>query len=99
MSGPKIELDIDELILHGFAASDRFRIAEAFRSELTRLLTEHSRHETLPRSLNIDRIQAASFKVTNGAKPAAIGAQVAQSVYRQVGPAVLGPRIQRTVKK
>jgi hypothetical protein len=99
MSWPQIDLHIDELVLRGFTPSDRFQIAEALQSELTRLLAEHSRHETLPRSLTIDRIQTASFKVARNTKPAAIGAQVAQSVYRQVGSAVLGPRPQRTVKK
>jgi hypothetical protein len=99
MSRRQIELHIDELVLRGFPPSDRFKIAEALRSELTRLLSEHSRQNTLPRSLTIDRIQTVSFNALNNAKPAAIGMQVAQSVYRQVGPAVLGPRMQRAVKK
>lgn len=99
MNGPQIELHIDELVLRGFPPSDRFKIAEALRSELTRLLSEHSRQNALPRSLTIDRIQTASFKVAHNAKPAAVGMQLAQSVYRRIGPAVLGQRVSRTVKK
>jgi hypothetical protein len=99
MSEILIELHIDELVLHGFAPADRFRIAEALKSELTRLFTEHSRHTTLPLSLAVTQINAGSFKLANGVKPAAIGVQVAQFVHRHVAPIALGRHFNRAVKK
>jgi len=99
MSDRNIELHIDELVLRGFAAGDRMQIAEALQTELTNLLMRDSAATGMRQSLNIDRIHAGSFQVARGAKPAAIGAQLAQSVYRQVGPAVLGRREARTKSK
>jgi hypothetical protein len=37
----RIEVSIDELVLHGFAPADRIRIREAVTTELARLFTEH----------------------------------------------------------
>jgi hypothetical protein len=83
---PIIELHIDELVLRGFARADRFRIAEALQSELTRLFTEHSPGNALPRRIGIGQLNAGSFRVPMGTKPAAIGTQIGQSVYRQIAP-------------
>ena len=38
---PAVQLHIEELVLHGFAPADRYRIAAAVQLELTRLLAEH----------------------------------------------------------
>jgi hypothetical protein len=38
-SQPSVELHVEELILHGFAGSDRYMIGEAVEGELTLLLT------------------------------------------------------------
>jgi hypothetical protein len=38
MRAAAIELTVEELVLHGFAAGDRYAIAEAVERELTRLL-------------------------------------------------------------
>ena len=42
MSRPSIEVEIDELVLAGFADRDRDRVADALRSELERLLVGQS---------------------------------------------------------
>jgi hypothetical protein len=98
MSQPQIELHIEELVLRGFPLSDRHRFAEALQSELTRLLTEHSKGKINVRAASIERINAGSFPVANLAKPATIGTQVGQSVFRQIAP-TLGRRQLRTGRK
>jgi hypothetical protein len=103
MSEPRIDLHIEELVLRGFSPSDRHRFSEALQSELTRLLTAHSKGKTNARAasierVSIDHISAGSFRVAQGAKPATIATQVGQSVFRQIAP-TLGPRQPRTGRK
>ena len=40
MKPREIEAQIEELVLHGFPPSERYRIADAMQAELARLLTE-----------------------------------------------------------
>ena len=76
-----IDLEIDELVLHGFPRGDRYRIGEALEQELTRLLAE----EGVPKSIDIggevDQLRAGSFHVSKGIRPERVGSQVAQAVY------------------
>ncbi len=87
-----IEVRIDELVLRGFSAGDRFHLAEALQNELTRLFAESTRGKTVSRTISLDRLSADAIRVAPGAKPAAIGVQLGQSVYRQIAPAVFGSR-------
>lgn len=77
----KIEFHIDELMLHGFAARDRYRIGQAIERELARLLTVQGVPSTLTQSADIAKMNAGSFNVSSASKSATIGAQVAQAVY------------------
>jgi hypothetical protein len=78
-----IQLHIEELVLHGFAPGDRYRIGDAVETELRRLLAGQ-----LPSSFRqnseIDHLDGGEFKVTSGATPEAIGGHVAESVHRTV---------------
>lgn len=76
-----VELHIDELVLQGFAASDRYRIAAAIEQELAQLVREHG----LPAAIeagSIAALNAGGFDVAANATPRAIGKHVAQAVYR-----------------
>ena len=42
MTRHNIELHIEELVLHGFSPSDRYRIAEAIERELVQLFSRQS---------------------------------------------------------
>ena len=74
---PAINLHIEELVLHGFAFGDRHRIGSAVEQELTRLLAE----QPLTRHESVERVDAGVFHVSLGAKPAAVGAQIAGAVH------------------
>jgi len=76
-----VELHIEELVLHGFAPGDRYRIAEAVQAELTRLFTEQGVPSSLAASDEITRLDAGAFPVAENSKAAVVGAQVAQVVY------------------
>ncbi len=76
-----LELNIDDLVLHGFAYGDRYLIGAAIERELARLFAERGTPSSLAESGDLPRLDGGAFEVTPGAKPAAIGAQVAQAVY------------------
>jgi hypothetical protein len=75
-----IELHIEELVLHGFAPGDRYRIGEAVQRELVRLLSEQGVPLSLGQDGEIARLDGGTFKVTSS-KPETVGTQVAQAVH------------------
>ena len=81
MNPMNLELHIEELVLHGFAPGDRYRIAEAVQAELARLFTEQGVPPSLAGSSGVARLDAGAFQVAENAKATAIGDQVAQAVY------------------
>lgn len=85
MGEMNIELQIEELVLHGFAQKDRGRIQRAIEQELTRLLTERGVPASLSQSREIQQLQGSSFNVRAGMGVEAIGSQVAQAIYGGMG--------------
>ena len=85
-----VELHIEELMLHGFEARDRRRIAEAVQMELTRLIGEGGLRGS-GESLVIERVNAGEFRVKAGAKPHAAGTQIARSIYGSLRPQARTP--------
>lgn len=81
-----LELHIEELVLHGFPASDRFRVGDAVERELLRLIAEQGLPRLVRNPVSVDRLDAGRFKVAEGSKPQAVGAQLAQQLYQQLSP-------------
>jgi hypothetical protein len=81
----RIELHVEELMLHGFEPADRHRIGLAVEHELGRLFAERGAPRSLTRGEGVPRLNAGSFQVTPGARAESIGARVAQAVYRGMG--------------
>ncbi len=77
---PNIEIEIEELVLHGFAPGDRATIGEAVQRELTRLLAEQGL-ASMNRPIEIAHVNGGAFDVRPGAKSETIGAQIARKVY------------------
>lgn len=76
-----LKLHIDELVLHGFAAKDRQRIAAAVEQELGRLLG--GKKSPVPRgNMHIEHMKGGAFRTEHGAKPEATGTQIARTIYR-----------------
>lgn len=76
----RIDVHIDELVLHGFAAHDRDAIAEAIRAEIGRALLEPGAADALVRARDAARIDAGSFRRADRERPASIGTKVARSL-------------------
>jgi hypothetical protein len=77
----KIDLHIEELVLEGFRPSDRHRIGAAVESELARLLGERGLPPGLAQGADLPRLDGGSFEAKPGARPEAVGRQVAGAVY------------------
>ncbi len=77
-----VKMHIEELVLYGFGAGDRYHIGEAVQRELARLLTQRGIAGTLPANRSIEALDAGSFSLMPGAKAQNIGAQAARAVYR-----------------
>ena len=81
VSAQNIELHIEELVLHGFLPGNRHHIAAAVEAELTRLFTEQGIPPALSAGTAVPSVDAGAFHMAPGAKPAAVGQQIAGSVY------------------
>jgi hypothetical protein len=81
MKPANVELHIEELILHGFAPGDRYRIGEALERELARLIGAADVPLSLAHGVDVERVDGGAFRVTPGATADAIGGHVAQAVY------------------
>lgn len=76
-----LQLEIGELVLHGFPSADRFEIANAVEQELMRLVANHGIHGLSPGSATIDRVGAGACRVEAGAQPRSVGTHIGQAVF------------------
>lgn len=77
----KIELVIDELVLHDLDPSDRAGIREATERELSRLFAERGVPNSLAAEGREARLDDARVEVQTGSRADAIGTQVARTLY------------------
>jgi len=94
----EIVLRIESLVLEGFPAHHRWRIAAAIEAELTRLVAERGLPTGLIGAGAVNAIEADGFAPGPADRPEAVGAQVASAVYAGLGqgpgsarPERLGP--------
>jgi hypothetical protein len=76
-----VELQIEELVLHGVAAGDRHIVAGAVQQELARLLSERGVPAALMRGGSADFTDGGDIQMGLATRPETIGAQVAHAVY------------------
>ena len=81
-AGRQINVRIEELVLHGFAAADRHRIARAVQQELARQLRQSGGPEPAGDPSALAFISGGAFHVPAGAAPGTIGARIGASIYR-----------------
>lgn len=76
-----IDLEIDELVLNGFAAADRHAIGDAFQRELARLLAERGIPQAIAEARETAQLNIESFESATGSDAHAIGAELAKKIY------------------
>lgn len=80
MKRPRLELHIDDLVLHGIAPGQRHEIASAMEDELSRLLLEGGPGAAGSRS--VPRLDAGTVTMPPGAAPSLVGRDIARAVHR-----------------
>lgn len=78
----RIEIQIDELVLHGVAPAERHAVAAALQRELEGLVSRHGVDALLSRPEGLGQQSAAPITLAPGARPAQLGAQIARTVHR-----------------
>jgi len=76
-----LEMEIEDLVLHGFPGMDKDRIARAVQMELERLITEGGVPASLQEGGDIARLEGGSFQVAPDLSAEEVGAQVARAIY------------------
>jgi hypothetical protein len=81
----KVNLHIEELVLHGFNPGDRHRIGDAVERELTRLIAEGGMPPSLAQAGAVDRIDAGKVEIAPGSRAENVGMKVAKAAYGGFG--------------
>jgi hypothetical protein len=76
-----IEINIEEVRLHGFSHVDRYRIGQALQLELTRLITEQGLSQSLSQGGEFTQLDGGKFNIVRSSRAEVIGVQIAKSVY------------------
>ena len=82
MKPARIDVHIGELVLHGFETAERDDIRTAFEREVTRLLAERGVPASFAHAGIDAQMDAGSIRITRGLGAAAVGAQIAQAIFR-----------------
>jgi hypothetical protein len=90
---PEVNLDIGEVVLHGFDARDRTAIGDVFGARLAELLGGGPPPFGADADARWDRLQLGDVSVTRGATPADVGERIAAAVAE--GLAAAGHRERR----
>ena len=80
-----IEINIEQIILHGFSSTDRHRIGEAVRSELARLFMEKGMPQNFNDGGNLTSLDGGTFHMSKTMHARSIGSRIAQSIYGGMG--------------
>ncbi len=85
MKNMRVEILIDELVLHGFSQAERYAIGESLSLELQRLVV--AGHPDQLAALGSQPVlRAANVTQGAGAKAQAVGAQVAKAEHGRLNP-------------
>lgn len=83
-SAYSVEVQVEELILHGFASGDRQRIGESFETEMNRLFIDHGAPPSLIQGGEIAMLNDLEFNLAASTRPEAIGTHLARVIFRSL---------------
>ena len=78
---PSVQLQIGELVLHGFAPAERYRIAAAVEAELSRLIAENGPPSGWEHTRVISELHTPMFQTEWARGPREWGRRIAQALY------------------
>jgi hypothetical protein len=89
MKPARVEILVDELVLHGFSPAERYAIAESLARELQQLVAAGNPGE-LAGLGNSSVLRANNVTLSAGTKSPAVGAQVAGAVHGSLTASMRG---------
>ena len=81
----RIELVIDEIVLHGFDPLQRHALGDALQQHLSQLARDRSRALGALSARDVAHSDAGTVSTPAGASPAALGAGIARAVMGVLG--------------
>ena len=88
----RIEVLIDEIVLHGFEPHDRHALGDAIRVELARLLALDAAGRDHPRATDVERVAIPGVRLERGAPAAAALAGAVRAAIHTAGSPRRGAR-------
>jgi hypothetical protein len=79
-AAPGLELLVNELVLYGFPAEQRYAIGEAFQQELEHQFAGADLHGSFQEDAALPALDGGSIALPAQARPAAVGIQAARAV-------------------
>lgn len=76
----QIELNISELVFHGFAPAEAYRIKDAMERELNRLFSTQGVSKQFSHNLDLPLLNLGKVQ-SKGLSPESMGAQLANTVF------------------
>ena len=81
MKPSRVDVTIEQLVLHGFSNADRLTIGASLQAELGRLIARAGLPDELQADRQIGSLSAGTLSHDPLASPATIGAGIARSVF------------------
>ena len=81
----RIEVLIDEIVLHGFEPHERHALGDAIRVELARLLALDAAGKDHPRAADVERVAIPDVRLERGATAGAALAGAVRAAIRTAG--------------
>lgn len=88
----RLDLAIDELVLHGTPAAQRHVLADAMVRELEHLFGEADYRRSFRQDTELLALDAGGITVAGQARPALVGAQLARAVFTSLQATPKGSR-------
>jgi hypothetical protein len=88
----RIEVLIDEIVLHGFAPHERHALGDAIRVELARLLTLDAAGRDRPRAADVEQVVVPGLRLERGVAAGAALAGAVRAAIRTAGSPQRGAR-------
>lgn len=82
VSPRRIEIHIEEIVLHGVPPSDRHAVADALQVELAALVARHGVEGLLARPDALAHQTPPRVAISEGARLASVGREVARAIHR-----------------
>jgi hypothetical protein len=79
-----VKLHIEQLVLHGFDALNRYRIGESFEREMARLFTQQGVSSGLRMPIELAGLDGIQLQLAPNCNSDVIGTQLARAIYRRL---------------